>query len=305
MKLFISWSGEVSCAIAKAFHKWLPMINQNVRPYMSSESIEKGMRWSADIGKELEETRFGILILTHENTDSRWLHFEAGAIARSVEETRLAPILFGIKPSDIEQPLSQFQVTLFEKDEIKKLVTTVNLAAGDDAIDQSLLDQMFEALWPQLLANINPIISAAPKPPRPETKPQEIVQRILEEVLVLSRQQLRILSNPDELFGREVLALLVRLVRDAEGVAVRLTARERDLVLALTARWKSFENRIASYLAHREETLERGQVASELKRFSGYIAEIQAILGGEFKAQASMQRTIDALTELRGADGAA
>ena len=57
------------------------MVLQGVEPYMSSESIEKGARWSTHIGKELEEARFGLVILTKENLSSRWLHFEAGAVA--------------------------------------------------------------------------------------------------------------------------------------------------------------------------------------------------------------------------------
>ncbi|MCK1284356.1 toll/interleukin-1 receptor domain-containing protein [Bradyrhizobium sp. 44] len=77
--------------------------NQTIIPYMSSEDIEKGTHWSSSIRHELDSTSFGILILTPENTESPWLHFEAGAIAKSVIDGRVAPILFGLKPSDIAQ----------------------------------------------------------------------------------------------------------------------------------------------------------------------------------------------------------
>ena len=85
VKLFVSWSGETSKALALVFREWLPMINHSIDPYVSAEDIQKGRRWSSEIAKELAATTFGIVILTSENRKSEWLHFEAGAIARSVE----------------------------------------------------------------------------------------------------------------------------------------------------------------------------------------------------------------------------
>lgn len=61
MKLFLSWSGTVSQRIAEALREWLPNVVQSVQPWMSSEDIEKGVRWSIDIAAELSQTRVGIL----------------------------------------------------------------------------------------------------------------------------------------------------------------------------------------------------------------------------------------------------
>src|SRR5262245_39747205 len=105
MKLFISWSGNISRQIGAQFREWLPMINQHIEPYMSEEDMEKGAHWSAHVRRELEATSYGIVILTPENTNSIWLHFEAGAIAKSVADGRLSPVLFGLKQSDVHQPL--------------------------------------------------------------------------------------------------------------------------------------------------------------------------------------------------------
>ena len=61
MKVFISWSGERSKQVARALFEWIPCVIQAVKPWMS-EQIAKGARWSPEIAKELEETRFGIVL---------------------------------------------------------------------------------------------------------------------------------------------------------------------------------------------------------------------------------------------------
>ena len=92
MKLFVSWSQDISRQIAQDFREWLPLINQTIEPFMSEEDTDKGAHWSSTIRRELEQSAFGIVILTAENIESTWLHFEAGAIAKSVEEGRVVPI---------------------------------------------------------------------------------------------------------------------------------------------------------------------------------------------------------------------
>ena len=111
---------------------------------MSEEDTDKGAHWSSTIRRELEQSAFGIVILTAENIDSTWLHFEAGAIAKSVEEGRVVPILFGLKHSDVQQPLSMFQSALFEKEDIFRVVKSINGAAGPDAREERQLKTVFE-----------------------------------------------------------------------------------------------------------------------------------------------------------------
>lgn len=61
MKVFISWSGEMSHKVAKSLRDWLPSVIQSITPYVSSEDIDKGARWSSDIASELDESSFGLL----------------------------------------------------------------------------------------------------------------------------------------------------------------------------------------------------------------------------------------------------
>ncbi|MCB1244741.1 MAG: toll/interleukin-1 receptor domain-containing protein, partial [Verrucomicrobiae bacterium] len=80
-KVFISWSGELSRKLAETVREWLPGALQFVRPYFTPEDIEKGARWGSDIVQELESSDIGIVCLTHANTDSPWILFEAGALS--------------------------------------------------------------------------------------------------------------------------------------------------------------------------------------------------------------------------------
>jgi hypothetical protein len=89
MKVFLSWSGEKSRAVATALRAWLPYVNAEVEPWMSESDIEPGARWSAEIAKELESTSFGIACVTSGNQGSPWLNFEAGALAKQLSTSRV------------------------------------------------------------------------------------------------------------------------------------------------------------------------------------------------------------------------
>ena len=102
MKVFLSWSGDISHKVAVALRDWLPSVIQSLEPYVSSEDIDKGARWSTDIAKELEKSSYGILCITKDNVDAPWLNFEAGALSKSVEKSRVSPFLFGLKRSDVK-----------------------------------------------------------------------------------------------------------------------------------------------------------------------------------------------------------
>lgn len=199
MKVFISWSGDASRKIATALFEWLPMVLQSTRPYMSSESIDKGTRWASSISNELEGSSIGILVLTPDNTEAPWIHFEAGALAKVVGDSKLAPLLFGLKPSDIGSPLSQFQVTLFTKSDVLKLLKSINAESGDEALPESRLSKMHDALWDDLQAAVTPIVtdfsSAKAKPPEAS---KEENSKILEEILTLVRQSHRMMASDRE-----------------------------------------------------------------------------------------------------------
>ena len=91
MKVFISWSGKRSQALANMLRDWLPNVIQAIKPWMSDVDIDKGSRWSKDIALQLEESKVGIICLTPENLEAPWILFEAGALSKSLEKTYVCP----------------------------------------------------------------------------------------------------------------------------------------------------------------------------------------------------------------------
>lgn len=115
MKIFISWSGKLSHEIAVALSVWLPSVIQQIKPFVSSEDIEKGKRWSTEIANNLNEANFGIICLTKDNLMEPWILFEAGALSKGEEHANVCSVLFdGLQPPNIEgHPLNIFQHTIF------------------------------------------------------------------------------------------------------------------------------------------------------------------------------------------------
>jgi hypothetical protein len=270
MRVFISWSGDLSHRIAECVFEWLPMVLQGVEPYMSSESIEKGARWSTHIGKELEEARFGLVILTKENLSSRWLYFEAGAVAKSVDESRLAPLLFGLRPADVLQPLSQFQITTFAKEDMLKLLRSANVAGEAALMPETRLAALFDKLWPDLKEKIEAILDDYGASRNVVSRSTE---EILEEVLSLGREQAMALAHPDRLLGSSVDQLIKRVISSYFESEASLSSQERNLVLALIGRWNALNSRLLVHFERDDLSLEAEGLRRQLSLFQRYLNE--------------------------------
>lgn len=190
MKVFISWSGETSHAVALALRDWLPSVLQSIEPYVSSEDIEKGARWSVDVGHELDTTSFGILCVTASNVGSPWLNFEAGALAKSMESSRVSPILIGLRPADLVGPLAQFQATMPERNEIVRLLSSIN-SNNDNPIDESRLVDAVGMWWPQLEERLQVSVKMDDQASEPQRSVPDMIVELLEITRGLQKQVLR------------------------------------------------------------------------------------------------------------------
>ena len=100
--VFLAWSGEVSKKMAGLLKEYLPLFVRNIAIFMS-EDITKGKRWHSEIANALGSTKFGILCLTPENLTSEWIHFEAGALSKTIDDsTHVCPLLLGVKKSELK-----------------------------------------------------------------------------------------------------------------------------------------------------------------------------------------------------------
>lgn len=155
---------------------------------MSSE-MEKGRKWSPEISDRLGETRFGLLCLTRENLNAPWLLFEAGALSKT-RDAYVWTFLHGLSPADVEQPLAQFQHTISEKADVRKLLHTINQVVRDEnekGLTESTLDKVFETFWPELENGLRSLADQQPQR-TPELRSD---RDLLEEILQLVRSEQR------------------------------------------------------------------------------------------------------------------
>jgi hypothetical protein len=157
-----------------------------VRPYFSPDDVAKGARWSAEIAKELEASRVGLLVVTPENQEAPWLLFEAGALAKSVERSKVCPLLFGgLEPTDVKGPLVQFQAAQFSEDEMKRVVKMMNAELGEASLPGDVLDNVFQMWWPKLDEEISKELEKGTEDDGEARRPE---RDLLEEVLALTRR---------------------------------------------------------------------------------------------------------------------
>ncbi|MFC5287960.1 TIR domain-containing protein [Actinokineospora guangxiensis] len=194
MKIFISWSKPQSMGLALALRDWLPEVIQSVEPWMSSEDIDKGQRWAAEIGAKLSGADQGVLCVTRENMAEPWLNFEAGAIAKALDDSRVRPVLFGVTPTDLTGPLSQFQATVVnDREDMLKLVESINKGCTAP-LSLDRLRRAFDRSWPDLTKQILRLSSLEdnPWPPSsPQRSNEELLGELLEHVRAIHRTVVR------------------------------------------------------------------------------------------------------------------
>ncbi|MES1224644.1 MAG: TIR domain-containing protein, partial [Bacteroidota bacterium] len=173
--------------IAQTLSNWLEQVLQAVEPWVSSD-IEKGKRWDGEISKRLEESKVGIICLTSDNLESTWIHFEAGAISKTTD-AYVCTFLFDITPANVKEPLSLFQATKYNKEDVLKLLKTINSLlneVGSKSLKESNLESVFNTFWPQLEEKLNQT---------PKSKPNQEIIRTDREIMEESLQILRTLKE--------------------------------------------------------------------------------------------------------------
>lgn len=187
MKVFLSWAGERSKHIAQTLYTWLPQVIQTLEPWMSTR-IDKGDSWDGAIADALDSTPIGILALTPESLDSKYLHYEAGAIA-NVKGSKVCTLLIGLKDVEVKQPLARFQHTQADKDDVLILLKTINekiKERGEKSLSDDQLRKSLELNWPEFELALKCLPA---EPHNTQQRPQiDMVEEILQTVRDLDQK---------------------------------------------------------------------------------------------------------------------
>lgn len=189
MKIFICWSGKRSHSAAAGLASWLPKVIQSAKPWLSSSSIVPGTRWSPEVSKALEESHVGIVCVTPENLTAPWLLFEAGALSKAVETSRVVPFLLGVETRQLEGPLAQFQGVSADEDGTRSVVQLINRLEGGPGMEQDALGEVFDMWWPRLEPVFAEVLESSPdEAAPPERSNEDVVGEILDLVRTIHRR---------------------------------------------------------------------------------------------------------------------
>lgn len=205
MKVFMSWSGARSKATAELLCDWTKCVIQALRPWISTRGIDRGALWFSEINNELKDTTVGIVCLTQENKSKPWILFEAGALARGLSTNRVCTFLVDLTPTDLQDPLAQFNHTLPTRESLWSLVVTLNSSLEINALDERILIQVFDTYWPQFEQKFLALLEKFPQETIVEArKPETVLDEILETTRGLSHRLRSIEANVDRKAGLKI-----------------------------------------------------------------------------------------------------
>jgi len=91
----------------------------------------------------------------------------------------------------IREPLAQFQATRAQKDDVRKLVFSINGALGDSKLSESELGETFEVWWPKLEERLDRVGETTTSV-APARSDRELLEEILETVRSQSKRDRQI-----------------------------------------------------------------------------------------------------------------
>lgn len=212
MKIFLSWSGDRSKAVATALRSWVPDIIQTVQPWMSQVDIGAGSRWSGEMNAQMEEAKFGVLCLTRDNQTAPWILFEAGALAKTISDSFVCPYLIDLEPTEILQgPLTQFQSKRANEKETWELIQAINKALKDAALPNDKLKRAFDRWFPDLKEKLDSLLKE-----QTGAKQDRPIEEMVEEMLGLVREMTR--HQTDRRSMEDLNEKLWRLTKSVDGL---------------------------------------------------------------------------------------
>jgi len=150
-----------------------------------SQEIEKGSDCGDKISQALNDMDIGIVCLTRTNTEAPWILFEAGALSKNRDSSRVFTVLFGLTPADVKPPLGKFQHTEFNEEDIKRLVRSMN-GVHQTPYDQTVIDSVAATWWPNLKKEVDSLKSTEEEG---SSMPLRSDRELIEEILTTLRDE--------------------------------------------------------------------------------------------------------------------
>lgn len=119
------------------------------------------------IEERLNESAFGIIVVTTENQNKTWLNFEAGALSKRFEggSGRVVPVLVNFEDFyQIEGPIRQFQGVMLDKDGMRELLQSISAISG---ADWAMVEARFDWSWDEFEDLIRLAVEEAGEQPDP------------------------------------------------------------------------------------------------------------------------------------------
>jgi hypothetical protein len=188
IRIFLSWSGQDSHDLAIALRSWLHDVNQLFTPWISQLDISKGQRWNSELVEALRTMNQGIICVTPDNLNSRWMHFEAGALIGSApaDVARVHPVRLGLSSDQLTGPLTTFQGTdAASENDMLMLAQSLN-ESSPEPLPADRLKRSFARCWSDYRDEVMAIHRRS-RPPTPTRSTDDMVKEILDTVRALHR----------------------------------------------------------------------------------------------------------------------
>lgn len=231
-RIFISWSKDLSKAIALELSPWLVNIFDQADPWVSDDAIDAGSRTYNSIADALNGSVFGIIVVTRANQFEPWLNYEAGALSNkfgSMGQTQVAPLLVDMENmSELTSPIKQYQANLLDLAGVQKLCRTLApvMAAKPEAVASRVA--MF---WPDLERRIDEIKADEHTRMSGNARAEPVAgSDRMEEVVVTVRELKRLMDQPPALVvGMDKLFDEIRNFRKQVQLDFTRSVRVREI----------------------------------------------------------------------------
>ena len=158
--VFISWHSDkqgIGKKISNCFHDYLCKIfGRDIKVFASDVDIKH--KWTDELSKALEQSKYGIVVLTPQALDSAWMPYEFGVLRRYPDQVWC--FRFGDVSRD-KTPFAYYQNLIFSENEVSSMLDTIarkELADKEiDVEDFNTIQSNIKNLTPKLYADVSEI----------------------------------------------------------------------------------------------------------------------------------------------------